>query len=257
MTNFIRLFLVLALALSASAQDYSFPHYVRLVPSFTINNSAGISTLTVQAGSSQSSNDLVAWKSSGGTQIGSIGSTGGVFAPSFGKFGSGNLDFAQGNSTAQITWTNTGGERMRLTNNGNLLVGTTTDYGAKFVVAGRMSSTSATGVPSSGTHAIMQYDTSSATADFFGFNYDSTATRPITLNRFGNNVLIGTTTDTGSGAKLQISASGIQLGGVTQPTCDSTHAGYLHYSGHTTNVKDTVSICASDSSNVFSWRSLY
>lgn len=50
---------------------------------------------------------------------------------------------------------------------------------------------------------------------------------------------------------------GIQLLGITQPACDATHGGVINYAGHTTNVKDTVAVCAADGSNVYAWRTIY
>jgi hypothetical protein len=73
------------------------------------------------------------------------------------------------------------------------------------------------------------------------------------------NYVFGASTDSGSGARLQV-AGDAQLGAgvvTAQSACDASHAGVLHYSGHTAGVKDTVSICAADAANAFAWRTIY
>ncbi len=52
-------------------------------------------------------------------------------------------------------------------------------------------------------------------------------------------------------------SNGIQLPGASQPTCSSTIAGKIWYSGHTTGVQDSAAICLSDASNTYAWRYVY
>lgn len=46
-------------------------------------------------------------------------------------------------------------------------------------------------------------------------------------------------------------------GAIPQPTCNASTGGTFFYVGHTTGVKDTVQVCAADSTNTYAWRSIY
>lgn len=44
---------------------------------------------------------------------------------------------------------------------------------------------------------------------------------------------------------------------ISQPTCNAAASGKLWYSGHTTDAKDSVAICAADATNTWGWRTIY
>lgn len=52
---------------------------------------------------------------------------------------------------------------------------------------------------------------------------------------------------------LQLSTKGT----TSQPTCNSSAAGTIWYSGHSTGIKDGVAVCAADASNAYAWRTIY
>ena len=71
------------------------------------------------------------------------------------------------------------------------------------------------------------------------------------------NLLIGTATDSASGAKLQVAGAGIQIAGAAQPACDATHRGMIQYTAAAAGTKDTAAICAKDAANAYAWRAIY
>lgn len=51
--------------------------------------------------------------------------------------------------------------------------------------------------------------------------------------------------------------SGLQLVSITNPTCDTAHAGTLNYVNTGAGSADTIAICAKDATNTYAWRTLW
>ena len=54
-----------------------------------------------------------------------------------------------------------------------------------------------------------------------------------------------------------IGSTRVKMLGSAQPTCSSTITGQFWYSGHSTGVKDSVSVCAADATDAYAWRTIY
>lgn len=92
-----------------------------------------------------------------------------------------------------------------------------------------------------------------------GVDVNDSGSSTTTINKSGGVAIVGAGASTGSGVALQVNGPGLQLVGGTQPSCDAAHRGQVNVSGstHTLGVKDTVSVCAADASDVYAWRTIY
>ena len=54
-----------------------------------------------------------------------------------------------------------------------------------------------------------------------------------------------------------IGSTRVKMLGSAQPTCSSTITGQFWYSGPSTGVKDSVSVCAADATDAYAWRTIY
>lgn len=129
------------------------------------------------------------------------------------------LVFATNNSTTANTAPT---ERMRIMPNGNVLIGTTTDTGERLQVKGDIGGVEHLSFVGGWISMGVVRNSSNVVQDLI---IQANGSKPLSINPSdNNNVLIGTNTDNGSGARLQVNG-GISIAGYESITYDT--AGYL------------------------------